>query len=45
MTGLAGAASVSPSAFWYLTRGSGIVTLVLLTACVLPRCPHDRPLA
>ena len=34
MTGLAGAASVSPSAFWYLTRGSGIVTLVLLTASV-----------
>jgi sulfoxide reductase heme-binding subunit YedZ len=34
VTGLVGAASVSPSAFWYLTRGSGIVTLVLLTVSV-----------
>jgi sulfoxide reductase heme-binding subunit YedZ len=35
MTGpLTGAASISPSAFWYLTRGSGIVTLVLLTVSV-----------
>ncbi len=34
MTGLVGAASASPSAFWYLTRGSGIVTLVLLTVSV-----------
>ncbi len=35
MTGLlTGAAVVSPRAFWYLTRGSGIVTLVLLTVSV-----------
>gem|GEM_PF-467426 len=34
MTILTGSASVSPSAFWYLTRGSGVVTLVLLTATV-----------
>jgi sulfoxide reductase heme-binding subunit YedZ len=34
MTSLTAAASVSPSAFWYLTRGSGIVTLVLLTVSV-----------
>jgi len=34
VTILTGSASVSPSAFWYLTRGSGVVTLVLLTATV-----------
>ncbi len=34
MTGVVFAAS-SPSAFWYLTRGTGIVALLLLTAVVL----------
>lgn len=30
-----GAATLSPSAYWYLTRGSGAVALVLLTASVV----------
>jgi hypothetical protein len=29
-----GATTSSPSAFWFLTRGSGVVTLVLLTAAI-----------
>lgn len=30
-----GAATISPSAYWYLTRGTGIVALLLLTAIMV----------
>ncbi len=32
-----------PSAYWYLTRGTGVVALLLLTAGVAARRPHARP--
>ena len=32
-------------AYWFLTRGTGVVTLVLLTASVVPRRADERPLA
>ena len=31
----------APSTFWYLTRGSGVVALLLLTILDLPRSPRD----